>query len=306
MNSHLTKNRAYGKSRSLLIVTSAYVLALVGAVISHWYMEGLTPLWAAFAMDIVATVIIWAIGAYVSNASVYDPYWSVIPPALALYWIGSTGGGLTTGQTLVLIVIFFWAFRLTTNWARDWPGLEHEDWRYQEMRANNPKIYMFVSNLMGINIFPTVMVFLGMLPVYVVMTGDGNSNQILDYVAAVIGIAAALIQFIADEQMRTFRKKQRNNETNEAFYTGGLWAWSRHPNYFGEVTMWFSLWLFALSAGGMAYAWTGIGWVAMLALFLFASCPWMDRRSAAKREGYAEHIENSNLFFMTPPRKKKT
>jgi steroid 5-alpha reductase family enzyme len=136
------------------------------------------------------------------------------------------------------------------------------------------------------------------------LSGESDSSILaLDIIAFIIGIGAATIQLISDGQMRNFIKKKKANETNQAFYADGLWAWSRHPNYFGEVAMWFSLWLFAMSHS-LSNWWMGIGWVAMLALFLFISCPWMDRRSAAKREGYSEYMKHSNLFFMTPPRKK--
>ncbi len=279
-------------------------MAGVGALGAYSFAEGLGPFWGVFVADMFATVIIWAVGAYLMNASLYDPYWSVIPPVVFLFWWSLTGFDMDPGRVMMMLVITWWAIRLTSNWARDWPGLDHEDWRYQEMRADNPKTYLFVSNLMGINMFPTIIVFLGMVPAWPVLAGNADSNIVLDVIAFIIGIGAATIQLFADGQMRNFRFKKQANQTNQAFYTEGLWAWSRHPNYFGEVAMWFSLWLFAMSAG-LENWWTGIGWVAMLALFLFVSCPWMDRRSAAKRPGYAEHMKTSNLFFMTPPRKKK-
>ena len=303
MNPHLTKNKFYGKSRSLLIVTAAYVLAGIGALGAYSFAERLGPFWGVLVADLFATLIIWAVGAHLMNASLYDPYWSVIPPAVAVFWWSLTGFDMDPGRVMIFLVVLWWAIRLTSNWARDWPGLHHEDWRYQEMRAENPKTYLLVANLMGINLFPTVLVFLGMLPLWPVLAGNGDSILALDIIAFIIGIGAATIQLFADGQMRNFRFKKQANETNQAFYTEGLWAWSRHPNYFGEVAMWFSLWLFAMSAGVENW-WTGIGWVAMLILFLFVSCPWMDRRSAAKRPGYAEHMKTSNLFFMTPPRKK--
>jgi len=301
MNPHLAKNEVYGKTRSLLLVTLAYVLALVAAVATYPFVDHLSPFWSALIMDVVATVVIWAVGANVRNASLYDPYWSVIPPAILAFWWAGTGYDLAPGKVMMAIVLVYWAIRLTSNWARDWPGLDHEDWRYQEMRANNPAMYQ-VSNLFGICLFPTALVFLGMLPTWPVLTGNGQSNMILDLIAFIVGMGAVTIQLFADGQMRNFRFKKKENKTNQAFYTDGLWAWSRHPNYFGEVAMWFSLWIFAMSAGFEHY-WTGVGWIAMLALFLFVSCPWMDRRSAAKRPGYAEYMERSNLFFMTPPRK---
>ncbi|MEL7453295.1 MAG: DUF1295 domain-containing protein, partial [Pseudomonadota bacterium] len=248
MNPHLTKNKGYGKSRSLVIVTMAYFLALVAALASYPWVDEFGPIWSALAMDVAATVVIWAVGANLMNASVYDPYWSVIPPFLAIYWWGMAGYEMELRQVLLMTVLVYWAVRLTSNWARDWPGLDHEDWRYQEMRAQNPKMYQF-SNLFGICLFPTVLVFLGMLPAFPVLTGDNPANLPMDIVAFIVGMGAVTIQLFADGQMRNFRFKKKENQTNQSFYADGLWAWSRHPNYFGEVAMWFSLWLFAMSAG---------------------------------------------------------
>ncbi len=302
MNPHLSKNTGYGKPRSLMIVTGAYFLALVAAIATFPAFADWGPAWSVLAVDLVATLVIWAVGANISNASLYDPYWSVIPPAIALFWWSLAGFDTDPRKVMFMIVLVYWAVRLTSNWARDWPGLHHEDWRYQEMRANNPAMYQVV-NLLGICVFPTVLVFLGMLPGLPVLTGDNPANLVLDLVAFALGMSAVTIQLVADEQMRTFRFKKSTNQTNQGFYTDGLWAWSRHPNYFGEVLMWFSLWLFAMSAGLQNW-WTGIGWLGMLALFLFVSCPWMDRRSAAKREGYADYIKRSTMFFLMPPGKR--
>ena len=74
MNPHLTKNKFYGKSRSLLIVTAAYFLAGIGALGAYSFAEGLGPFWGTLVADLFATVIIWAVGANLMNASLYDPY----------------------------------------------------------------------------------------------------------------------------------------------------------------------------------------------------------------------------------------
>jgi len=61
----------------------------------------------------------------------FDAWWSVLPPFAAV-WLafGHAEGVPGLRVTLVLIVVWIWAVRLTSNWARDWPGLHHEDWRY--------------------------------------------------------------------------------------------------------------------------------------------------------------------------------
>src|SRR5262245_36093140 len=162
-----------------------------------------------------------------NNGSVYDPYWSVIPPLIALYWIGNVRHALPLRQAVVTTLIFLWGIRLTYNWARGWPGLHHEDWRYIDLyAAGMPK--WFIS-FFGIHFFPTIMVFLGCLPL-IPAIAYGGRWRLLDSVALVVTAGAILIELVADEQLRRFnRTKERG-----AIITDGLWAYSRHPNYFGE------------------------------------------------------------------------
>lgn len=301
MNPHLAKNKRFGKLTSLTFVTIAYIIALAAALVSFPFFKemGLNDIWAVFAADVVGTVVIWLCGMPFSNASFYDPYWSVAPVPIAIYWWSLSDYSMEMGDVMLIIVLMAWAIRLTSNWVRDWPGLVHEDWRYQDLRAQNGSLYQLV-NLFGICLFPTLLVFLGMLPAYAVLVQDTGSSGLLDIVAFVCGMFAVILQFWSDEEMRAFRKRPKGGEE---VMTDGWWAWSRHPNYFGEVFMWFSLFLFALSAGGMAYLWTGIGALAMFLLFWFISIPMMDNRSAAKRPAYAEHMKHSSRFFLVPPKR---
>ncbi|MEO1029086.1 MAG: DUF1295 domain-containing protein, partial [Pseudomonadota bacterium] len=292
MNPHLAKNKRFGKLTSLTFVLIAYVIALAAAIVSFPFFKqmGLGDIGAVFAADMVGTVVIWLSGLPFSNASFYDPYWSVAPVPIAIYWWWLGGYDMSIRDVLFMIVLMAWANRLTTNWIRDWPGLVHEDWRYQDLRRQNGALYQLV-NLGGICSFPTLLVFLGMLPAYVVLAKDNPSNLTVDIIAFAAGMFAVILQFWSDEEMRAFRKRPKGGEE---VMTDGWWAWSRHPNYFGEVLMWVSLFIFALSAGGVAYAWTGIGALAMFLLFWFISIPMMDNRSAAKRPAYAEHMKHSS------------
>jgi len=102
---------------------------------------------------------------------------------------------------------------------------------------------------------------------------------------------------VADEQLRAFRKERREGE----ILARGLWAFSRHPNYFGEVSFWWGLFLFALAADPGAW-WSGVGAAAITALFVFASIPLLDRRSAARRPAYAEHMKRVSALVPWFPR----
>ncbi len=79
----------------------------------------------------------------------------------------------------------------------------------------------------------------------------------------------------------------------------GLWRFSRHPNYLGEIGFWWGMWLFALAAAP-DWWWTVVGPLAMVLLFAFVSVPMMDRRSLARRPAYAEHMRRVPALFPLP------
>ena len=94
--------------------------------------------------------------------------------------------------------------------------------------------------------------------------------------------------------MRDFRK-DKNNFGKTMKY--GLWKYSRHPNYLGEVSFWFGIYIFAL-ASGSAPMWLLACPLVMLALFVFISCPMMDNRSLKKRPDYKEYMDKTpQLLF---------
>ncbi len=81
----------------------------------------------------------------------------------------------------------------------------------------------------------------------------------------------------------------------------GLWAWSRHPNYFGEVSFWFSLAFFGISGAPEDWWWLILGALAMLAMFEFASIPMMEKRSLERRPSYQQIIDTVPRLFPRPP-----
>lgn len=264
----------------------AYILALFIAVAVGYGFRERHPIFVVFTADIAATLVIYAFGRVFRNASFYDAYWSVAPPAIALYWILSSPspGVVTARQIIVITLVFIWGLRLTCNWARKWRGIKHEDWRYQDFRKKTGGWFWFVD-LVGIEIMPTVMVFLGCLSLYPALAAGKNAFGLLDVVAIIITAGAIAMETIADEQLRRFIRKRPNSGEIMA---RGLWAYSRHPNYLGEILFWWGLFLFALAADA-GYWWVVIGPVAITVLFTVISIPLMEKRSLARRPGYGEH-----------------
>ena len=166
-----------------------------------------------------------------NNSSIYDPFWHVAPIPIVFY-IASQSSLSIFQQSLVLSAFLFWAMRLTYNWFLNWTNLDHEDFRYIELKDNN-KLLAFVNDLFGIHLIPTLIVNASLYPIYVALSSDYLNNLV--YVGFILIIFAVVIQYVADAQMRDFRKDENNLGKTMKY---GLWKYSRHPNYLGEIILW--------------------------------------------------------------------
>jgi steroid 5-alpha reductase family enzyme len=288
------------RAASLAHVALAYVVAIAAG--AAWLYAGPDTghLWLdALVADVIATLVVFASSRIHRNSSLYDPYWSVVPPLLALYW-WSQGSPDDLRAALVVGVILVWAVRLTANWVSTWPGLHHEDWRYPMVRESAGR-WGLAADLVGIHLVPTLQVFLGMVPAYVALTRAGRSVWWLDGVAVVVGLVAVLLELVADTQMHRFARTKAPGQVMEQ----GLWAWSRHPNYLGEITFWLALALFGLACSPADWWWLFVGFLGMVLLFVFVSIPMMEKRSLERRPTYQDVIDRVPMLLPRAPRGRR-
>lgn len=286
------------KSTSMLWIIISYIACCTAAYTYLHYADG-NLLLNSFIADVIATVIIFIFSRAFKNSSFYDAYWSVIPPLFLVYWWYTREADTQQLRyILISIPVWFWAIRLTWNWGKHWTGLDHEDWRYPLVKEKYPRIEV-LTDFFGIHFFPTVQVFLGMLPMYAAVAISTREVCWLDYLACFLGISAATIQLIADRQLHHFINIRKPGEIIEH----GLWAWSRHPNYFGEILFWFSLALFGLAAYPEGWWWQILGFIAMLSMFVFVSVPLLEERSLERRPQYQSVIDRISMLVPWPPKK---
>jgi steroid 5-alpha reductase family enzyme len=291
--SHVRQSRGAG----LVVSGTAYAAALLAAVFVVRALPLEHPLAQLGVGTLVATLVVFAVSVMADNSSIYDPYWSLQPLAIAVYYLWHLGSDVGLRQVLVTVLVFLYAIRLTGNFYRGWAGLSQEDFRYRGFRERFGRAYWPVS-LFGIHLFPTIMVWLGCLPLYAVMRPGAAATGWLDGVATLVYAGAIGLAFVADEQLRRFREERGNRGR---YICEGLWSVSRHPNYLGEIVSWWGLWLFALAAG-LGYWWTVIGAVAITLMFVYASVPMMEARTLATRPGYEEYREDTAMLL---PRLRK-
>jgi steroid 5-alpha reductase family enzyme len=276
----MKKNTVF--SYSYVII--AYIIAIYAGKLSLDHIQTSSDVLNMLIADIIATVIIFIFSLMSGNSSLYDPYWSLIPVPIALYWIYLFPEGNHTRHILMLVAISIWSLRLTINWIKSWPNLMHEDWRYKKLAEDSGRLYWLVS-FSGIHLFPTFFVFLGMLPVYYASKMEAAIG-IFDIVGLIICLAAVEIEYLADEQLRKFKA---SNSVKGANMEKGLWAISRHPNYFGEILFWFGLFFFAIGDQFKENAWTAVGFISMVILFKFISIPMMEKRLVKTKTDYENY-----------------
>jgi steroid 5-alpha reductase family enzyme len=289
---------ASNKTADLATVTVAYMVALfLGG--SSLYLLEYGHLLNIFIADLVATVVIFAFSRSYGNSSFYDAYWSVIPPLIALFWLAVGDSQVSTlREVLVLGLVLYWATRLTLNWAVYWEGMHHEDWRYALLRERSPNMAV-LTDFFGIHLFPTLQVFAGMLPIYAVYCLGDTAFNWLDVLAALVTFSAVTLQLVSDRQLHRFIAQRQEGEQLHT----GLWAWSRHPNYCGELGFWLGLFLFGLAAYPTGWWWMILGVVLMTLMFLFASIPMMEKRSLERRPEYQQIIDSTSMLIPWPPRR---
>jgi steroid 5-alpha reductase family enzyme len=286
-------------TRAFLIVIVVYVLAGVAAVGTGILLHAQSPIVIVGLADLVATIVVFIFSMITRNSSMYDPYWSVAPVLIALFWLLQPGsnGFANPRHVLIFLLLCLWAMRLTLNWAMQWRGLGHEDWRYRDIHKQSGGFYWPVS-FIGIHLMPTVLVFLGCLALWPTLSEHNVQLTWLDAVATLVTLAAILIEGTADVQMRRFRRRPG---TVEQVVPPGVWSVSRHPNYFGEVLFWWGLYLFVpLAYPG--FWWAIVGPVAILLLFVGVSIPLMERHLLVEHPKYAEYQRRVSAFLPWFPR----
>ncbi|MBQ9715795.1 MAG: DUF1295 domain-containing protein [Clostridia bacterium] len=273
------------RKASFAIVFVVYVIATMAGI---WTYNKLScDLWLNLLIaDVVATVVTFVFSVVFGNASVYDPYWSVQPVVILCIYAFSFS--LSASGVVILCVVALWGARLTANWAYTFGGLDCQDWRYTMLKQKTGVFYP-VINFVGIHMVPTLVVYMCVLPAVYVMVYAPALN-VFAVLCACLSCFAFCMQGVADVQMHRFRKNGQGG-----FIRDGLWHYSRHPNYLGEILMWWGVGLFALCL--LPQKWFLLaGAVANTLLFLFVSVPLAEGRQSQK-QGFDEYKKQTRKFL---------
>ncbi len=261
-------------------------------------------LWGLAAVQAMM-VLVWLGSLVQHDASLVDRFWGLAFVVLGWTYVlvGRRRGGGGARGVLVGALVTVWGLRLAgyITW-RNWG--DGEDPRYQDMRARNPDTFAMQS-LVRVFLLQGLLAWLISLPLLAVATRPGDLN-LVDLLAVVVWAVGLFFEAVGDWQLSRFLADPANRGT---VMNRGLWRYTRHPNYFGDTTVWAAYALFALATGWGG--WYGLVGSGLMALFIVrvSGLALTEKRmgsSGSKREGYDAYVARTNAFFPGPPKDRPT
>lgn len=251
-----------------------------------------TSLWLALAVMMLIATISWVVSLLLNDVSIVDSAWSLFFLAAGVSVISVYD--LTPLKLMLLLLLVFWAIRLSAHLTyRNWG--EPEDHRYQTIRANNQPHFEYKS-LFIIFYLQAILAWIISLPVLAILSSQGEVS-FLAVSGLVIAFFGIVFESIADYQLLHFQTHSNDGEVLQT----GLWRYSRHPNYFGEVCVW---WGFYLTAASLGFAWTIIAPLLITFLILkISGVALTEKTITSRRPEYQQYIDRTSAFIPLPPRR---
>jgi steroid 5-alpha reductase family enzyme len=238
---------------------------------------------------------IFILALVLKDNSIADIAWGpgFIIAAIAAIWYNRSFDLL---QMIVLIMVSAWGLRLATRIFLRNRG-RGEDPRYKKWRESWGKFFILRSYLQ-VFLLQGLILLVNVSPVLVIAASERSVPAWSDYIGIALWICGFLFETIGDYQLDAF---MRDPASRGKIIDRGLWRYSRHPNYFGEVTMWWGIFIIALP-GEMG--WISVAGPAVItAMILFVSGIPMTERMMARHPGFEEYKKRTSVFIPWFPKK---
>ncbi|KAI0671935.1 DUF1295-domain-containing protein [Trametes maxima] len=295
----------------------------------------------------------WILSLVTGNVSQVDRVWTFLPTIYTAYfallplWPNKPHGffwpyvpetahpdlvaNYSPRALLMFGLVFIWMCRLSYNtWRRGLFNLSDEDYRWAIVRQKVPTWLFQLFNLVFIAFIQNIILFLLGVPTQLAAVQQPSELGTSDYILATLALVDIAAEFVSDNQQYSFQTYKRTgvHEQNEwpgarirwtpadakrGFLTRGLWAWSRHPNFFCEQSFWVIINLFPLLApesprlqslpvSSITPIWPLLPSIILCGLF-FSSTRFTESISLSKYpEGYRAYQQRVSMFvpFLTP------
>jgi steroid 5-alpha reductase family enzyme len=261
-------------------------------------METITVMMMNFLAVLAMMLIGWLVSLIYRNVTIVDSLWGL--GFVIIAWLTfSMAGGYLGRKLLIVLLVTLWGVRLVLHLS--WRNWGHgEDPRYANWRRKSGDGFWLVS-LFKVFILQAVFLWVISLALQWGQLSAQPSGLIwLDYVGLGIWLVGFFFEAVGDFQLALFKA---GTDQKGRVMDQGLWAYSRHPNYFGESLIWWGIFVIALA--------TRSGWWTILSpviittvLLKMTGVSLMEKAIVHTRPGYRDYIRRTNAFFPWFPKKE--
>jgi len=226
--------------------------------------------------------------------SIVDIFWGLGFIFIALFTLFNYSQ-FTNRQILITILTTLWGLRLSIHiFFRNYG--KPEDPRYQNFRKKW-KNHFTLRSFLQIFMLQALLATLVSLPIITTNSSLQPPLNSWDFLGLSIWIIGFLFEMISDAQLNEFIPTKKPGEILKT----GLWKYSRHPNYFGEVTLWWGI--FIIATAGNSPFWSVVGPLTITTLIIFVSgIPMLEKRYKDNKD-FQKYAKRTSIFFPLPPKK---
>ncbi|ETI40423.1 hypothetical protein F443_14177 [Phytophthora nicotianae P1569] len=249
----------------------------------------------ALQLLLVLIALTWLASVVTRNYSFTDRLWSITPPMFAWHFAFHAylrDDGVWDQRLLLMAVLTtLWGCRLTFNfWRKGGYKLSEEDYRWAVVRQYMHWTLFEVLNLTFIAGYQHLLLLLLTVPSYVVYFHRHEELNEVDVVATVLFLLFLVLETVADQQQWNFYsmkyklialKKPLTGDYKAGFNRSGLFRYSRHPNFFGEMSLWWAFYIFSVAVSKQTFNSSSLGTI-LLTLLFQGSAPFTEYVTASK------------------------
>ena len=246
---------------------------------------------------ILCTVLLYAVfwfllSLILKRNDIADIAWGLEFVTLSVVSVAYTGQ-YTWRAAIIFLLICIWAIRLSFHIAKR-NAFKHEDYRYAQWRKDWGN-WFYLRSFVQVYLLQGVLAVFIAIPAIVILSSNISSFGVFDVLGIIVWIIGFVFESLGDYQLAQFIKVPENKGK---IMQSGLWKYTRHPNYFGEVTMWWGIWQISLS---VPFGWISIiGPVLITFLIVFVSgIPLLESKYQGNVH-YDKYKRNTSVFFPLP------
>jgi steroid 5-alpha reductase family enzyme len=243
----------------------------------------------------ISVTILFVVSVAIKRNDVADIAWGIgiFVVALISYFLGPQN--LLT--PILLLLSALWGFRLSyrilVRFRNKEEDYRYKTWRYTWGKWFYPRSYLQVYILQGF-----LMMVVGYSFIHASLHGGGYEFGVLSWIGLAVWAIGYFFEVVGDKQLDAFLKDENNKGK---VLKSGLWRYSRHPNYFGEVSMWWGIWLMVAT--------TPFGYLALLSplaitfiILKVSGVPMLEKAMAGNPE-FQQYKQETSVFIPLPPKK---